>query len=243
MTKLNQIVALEKGLKSRAESEITKIYHVLQKTALFTGLSRMYQPKDEDGDHLPAEKTIVQTTVKDQLDAAAKHLSNLFDVVATKEWGNTAAMADVVVDGQVLIHDAPVPYLLFLEKQLVNWRTMVSKLPILDAAELWTFDEGNSQWRTEPTETQRSKKVLRALELSPATDRHPAQVQTYNEDVPVGTWVTTKFSGAVPAQRQYELTQRANKLIDAVKSAREEANGVEVTQQKVATQVFDYLTS
>ena len=242
MTKLNQVVALEKGLKGRVKSSITAMHHQLQKSALFTGLSRVYQPKDEDGDTLPAENTRVQLTVPDQLDAAAQQLTNLFDVVATKEWGNTHAKADIVVDGSVLIKGAPVPYLLFLEKELVDWRTFVTKVPVLDQAEVWVEDDTvDNQWRTMPTGTVRSKKVLRYLTLAPATDKHPAQVQTFNEDVPVGTWMTTKMSGAIPTKRRDQLIERADKLLDAVKAAREEANGTEVTQVKPGEDVFAYL--
>jgi len=242
MTKLNQIVALEKGLKGRVQAEITSIHHGLQKPALFNGVNRVYQPKDEDGETLPPESTLVQRTVPDELDAAAKVLTNLFDVVFTKERGNTHAKADVMVDGKILIKGAPVPYLLFLEKELINWRTLVSKLPVLDQAEVWVEnDQVDNQWRTVPAGTNRSKKVQKVLTLAPATDRHPAQVQTYNEDVQVGTWMTTKLSGAVTTKRRDVLLERANQLIDAVKSAREEANGAEVQQVESAESVFSWL--
>jgi hypothetical protein len=241
MTKLNQIVALEKGLKGRTKTLITAIHHQLQKPAPFGGLTRTYRPKDEEGEQLPPEKTLVQLTVKGQLTDAGRYLTRLFDVVATKEWGNTQATADVVLNGRVLVQGAPVTYLLFLEKELNDWRTLVSKIPALDAAEVWSYDEDNGQYRTEPTETVRSKKVLRALTLAPPTDKHPAQVQTYNEDVPVGTWSLTKFSGAVPASVRTDLIARVDEVLDAVKAAREEANGIEVEQKKVAEKLFEYL--
>lgn len=241
MTKLNQIVALENGLKARVEKAITGIYHNLQKSTLYNGFVRVYQPKDEEGEQIPSEGTNVQERVDDQLKAASEHLTQLFDVVATKDWGNTQAQADVMVDGLVVVEGAPVTYLLFLEKQLVKWHTILNKVPVLDPAELWTYDEGNSQYRTQPTKSVKTKKVLKALELSPATDRHPAQVQTYNEDVPVGTWEATKFSCAIPARRRDELVVRVDKLLDAVKSAREEANGAEVEQIRVGGSVFSYL--
>jgi hypothetical protein len=31
-----------------------------------------------------------------------------------------------------------------------------------------------------------------------ATEKHPAQVEVYHEDVVVGQWKTVKFSGALP---------------------------------------------
>ncbi|MEV0352079.1 hypothetical protein AB0H88_40475 [Nonomuraea sp. NPDC050680] len=106
----------------------------------------------------------------------AKALTRLFDVTATKDWTNATAKADVVVDGETLISGAPVTYLLFLEKQLVDLHTFVSKLPTLDPAETWSFDDNAETWRTEPVKTTRTKKVPRNHVLAEATDKHPAQV-------------------------------------------------------------------
>lgn len=50
-----------------------------------------------------------------------------------------------------------------------------------------------------------------------------------------------KFSGALPARRVNELAKRVEKLQRAVKFAREEANGAEVTDQRVGDAVFGYL--
>ena len=47
-----------------------------------------------------------------------------------------------------------------------------------------------------------------------------------------------KFSGALPARRVNELLDRVERLRDAVKFAREEANGAEVTDQRVGDAVF-----
>lgn len=241
MTKLNQIVALEKGLKGRTTNAITEIHRTLGRSGQFNGFHRNYLPKDEEGEQLPAEGQIVQATVKQQLDAASELLTRLFDVVAVKEWGNMHATAHVRLGERVLVENAPVPYLLFLEKMLTDWRTLVTNLPLLDPAQVWEYDADNGCYRTAPSLTNRSKKVPRVLQLAPATDRHPAQVQTYNEDIPVGIWHRTEFSGGVPARTRDELVSRANELIDAVKSAREEANGAEVEQKEIADPLFEYL--
>jgi hypothetical protein len=50
-----------------------------------------------------------------------------------------------------------------------------------------------------------------------------------------------KFSGALPAKRVNELVERVEKLQQAVKFAREEANGAEITDQQVGEKVFRYL--
>jgi hypothetical protein len=241
VTKLNQIIAVEKGEKSRAQRAITDLYHLIQKSALLSGISRTYQPNDDDGEMLPPESTKVQIKTEAILKDAGAALTRLFDVTATKDWANCEAKADVVVDGRVLIAEAPVSYLLFLEKQLVDLRTLVDKLPVLDAAESWTFDDSADVWRTEPVRTTRTKKVPRAQVLYEATEHHPAQVQTYTEDIVVGMWTKVAFSGAMPARRVNELRERVELLQTAVKYAREEANGTDIVDKQVGAAVFGFL--
>lgn len=243
MPQLNQIVAVEKGLKSRTNSAITKIYHDFQKPALYAGLSRKYTPVNDDGDTFPPESTLVQKNVAEELQEAGDALTKLADTVATKEEGNRHAVADVSVDGQLLVANASVPLLLFLEKQLTDFRTMVSKVPTLDPAEEWEPDLNMStaSYRTPPVETTRTRKIPKTLVKYEATDRHPAQTEVYTVDEIVGHWATTKFSGALrPSQRDAIIT-RIDATIDAVKKAREAANSIEVQQIQVGAAVFDYL--
>ncbi|TMR09303.1 hypothetical protein ETD86_44165 [Nonomuraea turkmeniaca] len=241
MAKLNQILAVEKGVKASSQRSVTDAYHTIQKAPLLSGLSRTYQPIDDEGEQLPPESTRVQVKAEQVLTDVAKALAKLFDVTATKDWTNTVAKADVIVDGQTLIEQAPVTFLLFLEKQLVDLHTFVSKLPTLDPAETWTLDPNSEAWRTEPVKTTRTKKVPRNHVLAEATDKHPAQVQVFTEDIVVGYWTKTAFSGALPARRVNELLARVQKLQDAVKYAREEANGTTVDDRQVGDAVFSYL--
>ncbi len=239
--KLNQIIAVEKGIKSRSFQELTEAHHQLQKQTLLSGISRTYRPKDEEGEQLPPESTKVQVKAQDVIRKTVEVLTKLFDATATKDWANCQAKADVVVDGQTLISQAPATFLLFLEKQLADLHTFIKKLPVLDASETWTFDPSADCWATEPVQTLRTKKVPRNHVKAEATDKHPAQVEVYYEDVTVGSWRTVKFSGALPAQRVNELLARVEKLQEAVKFAREEANNMEVEEQKVGERFFKYL--
>jgi hypothetical protein len=240
--KLNQIVAVEKGIKSKSFQDLTEAHHAVQKAALLSGISRTYQPKDEEGDTFPPESTRVQLLAENVLERTAATLTRLFDVTATKEYANCEATADVKLpDGTVLLSTVPVTYLLFLEKQLTDLATFVKKLPVLDASESWVHDSATNAWKTEPTQTHRSKKVYRNHVKAEATERHPAQVETYTEDVTVGYWTTVKFSGALPAKRVAELAERVEALHHAVKFAREEANNTDVVDVKVGEAVFGYL--
>ena len=243
MTKLSQIVAVEKGVKSDALRRFTDAHREVQKQPLLSGISRSYQPRDDDGDPLPPESTKVQVKCEEVLGEVTAVLTRLFDVTLTKDDANRTAVGDVVVDGQTLLRQVPVTYLLFLEKQLTDLHTFVSKLPVLDPADDWedVLDPVSGCWKTRPVRTVRSKKVPRNHVMAEATKEHPAQVQVYMEDVPVGDWTTIKFSGALPATRVREILDRVTALQQAVKFAREEANGVEVTDQHAGEAVFRYL--
>ena len=240
MTKLNQIVAIESGLKSRTNADVTKVYHDLQKPNLFAGISKVYTPANEDGEPLPPERTMVQRKVEDELDKLSALYTRLIDVTLTKDAANTKARGQVVIDGEVLM-EAPVPFLLFLKKQLDDLRTEFTRIPVLDPSEVWVMDAANKVYRTEPSGTKRSRKTKQVLVRYPATDKHPAQTEVYDQDEIVGQWDTTKFSGAVTQSRKDVLLSRVNKLSDAVKMAVEEANAMEIEDHEVGADVFEFL--
>jgi hypothetical protein len=241
MPRLNQIIAVEKGIKSRSQKELTEAHQALQKPALLSGIARTYRPKDEEGEQLPPEATKVQMKAEEIIRRTSDILTELFDVTATKDWANCQARADVVVDGKPLLRAVPVTYLLFLEKQLVDLHTFVKKLPVLDASETWALDPSADCWATEPVQTVKTKKVPRNHVKAEATEKHPAQVEVYHEDIVVGYWKTVKFSGALPAKRVNELLDRVERLQQAVKFAREEANNQAVEEQKIGRSLLSYL--
>ncbi|HVI39525.1 MAG TPA: hypothetical protein VM577_02605 [Anaerovoracaceae bacterium] len=244
MPKLNQIIAIEKGTKSQTTRDLTDAHQALQKAALLSGISRTYRPRDEEnGEKLPAENTRVQVRATDMIRKASEVLTKLFDVTATKDVANCNARADVIVDGLTIMKDAPVTYLLFLEKQLVDLHTFVKKLPVLDPSEDWHRDASTDSWATEPAFSVKTKKIPRNHVKAEATDKHPAQVEVYHEDIVVGEYKTIKFSGSVPQKDVNHFLTRVERLQEAVKFARETANGVEVQDQKVGKAIFDYIFS
>lgn len=241
MPKLNQIVAVEKSVKSRVYGEITEMHKASQKAELFNGFVKTYRKKDEEGEDYPAERKKVQQSADAMLAQAATQLTELFDVTATKDWGNCHALADVIVEGQTLIKDAPVPFLLFLEKQITDLRTFVEKIPALDETDDWTRDENSGLFKTAAIATQRTKKVQRPVVLYEATKEHPAQTSMITEDVVVGYWDTIKHSGALPLPRKQQLLERIENLSKAVKFAREQANSANADNQEIGRKIFDYL--
>lgn len=246
MPKLNQIIAIEKGVKTRAYAKLTEDHKALLKEDLFKGHAKTYVPKDADptlptGEVLPPDTKKVQLKADEIIKEVARSMAELFDVAATRDFGNCEARADLVVDGTVLIKDCPVTYFLFLEKQLADLHTFFAKLPVLDSGDSWSYDAGQDVYATRPVGTVRTKKLTRPLVLYPHTTEHPAQVKEVTEDVLAGTWTTIKYSSALPASRVNELVRRIEAIQKAVKFAREAANGIEVKEQHVGKAIFDFL--
>ena len=239
--KLNQIIAVANGKKTQCEKALTEVYQKVQKPELFYGISRFYQPTDDGGETLPSEQKMPQYNVKDAVDSAISTLSELINVIATQDYANTEAKSDVVVDDKVVLKNVPVTHLLFLEKQLVDVNTFIGKLPVLDTADVWTYNQDVDYYKTDVTKTNRNVKKFRNHVKAEATEKHPAQVDVYTEDVKVGEWNTVKFSTCIDAKRKNELLSRVKKLSEAVKFARENANSLVVTKVDNATEFLGYI--
>ena len=239
--KLNQVLAVEKGLKQRVYSTINELDKVGQNPALFNGHSKTYETLNDSGTRQPPQNQKVAFKADDILDTVRKNLVELFDVTATKDWGNQFAKADLVVDGNTILSQVPATYLLFLNKQLTDLRTQIGRIAELEASANWDFDKAIGLFKTEPTKTHTTAKVQEALVLAQATDKHPAQTQLITVDKVVGEWTTIKFSGALPAPQKKTLLDRIQRLIDGVKVALEDANMTKVEDVKAGDAVLGYI--
>lgn len=241
--KLNQIVALVKGKKARIQAALTDVHHGWKPDAI-VGLSRTYTPMDEDGSKFPDECKLVNVTVSHRLAEIKLQLEDFINVIATQERGNTEAEADIVVAGKTVCQHVPVSTLMFLEKQLIDLRSLVSELPVLPVGKTWTWSDANGCYVAPPEESIKTAKVPKVLTLAEATKEHPAQTQVYSEDVRIGTWTSIHMSGAVPVVTKQQYLARITELRDAVKIAREEANSGDVAMEaeygkQILSHVFD----
>lgn len=243
MPKLNQINALLTGRKGEAEKAVTEAYKVVQKESLFDGRQRTYKPHDEEnGERLPPEKQTVQQRVKNLMSEAAAKWTELWDLTLTQDAANQQAKGTIHdSEGRTLADGVPVTTLLFLEKQLNDVETFVSKLPTPDPAEEWEHDPNTDLLKTKPLQSVRTKKVPRNHVKAEATDKHPAQVEVYHEDIQVGVWTQTLFTGRITAQEKNAILAKVKKLKDSVKLAREQANSIEAKNQQIGETVFGYL--
>jgi len=192
---------------------------------------------------LPSEHQVVQVDAEDVVQEIKRRLGRLFNLAATKESTNVISFADVIVDGETLLEQVPVTYLLFLERELGNLRHIVADLPTLDPSVRWQQD-GQGVWATEPYEQVRTRKVLKNhnIWVPPSPEyAQPAQVQTFTEDVIAGYWTVRRFSGALQPTRVRGILDKIDKVARAVRFARERANQTEVIDQRFGEDVLDYI--
>lgn len=230
---LHMILAVEKRKRQQIQQAINELYRLAQKKDLFTGLSHTYHPLgDADNQDDPRSEMLPAQYQKPVFDAqslflkAVSEFGELFDVVATKDFANTHAAADIELeDGTIIAESVPAVFLLFLEKSLTDLDTIVSKLPTLNAGVDWQRDE-RGYWKGPVNETIRSRKLAKVLVRYPATDKHPAQTELVHEDLPVGKWLKVELSGAMDEVTRDMYLKRIRELYRAVKFAREKANTI-----------------
>lgn len=239
---LCQVIAAEATVKKEAKDKLTEAYKAAQKPALFKGSTRTFEKINDDAPDLPSESVNVQLTVGEIFEGILPHVADWIDCTATKDYGNHAATADVVVDGQTVLESAPVPFLLYLEKQLLtDLRTLIEHLPTLATSLSWQMDDDAQLYRSETVRTHRTAKVQKPIVLYEATTEHPAQTQMITEDELVGYWATTELSGAISAKRKSELLRRLMRLQIAVKEAREQANATKIERKEAAKRIIEYI--
>lgn len=242
MTKLNQLIAILNGAKKRASSEISEIYKKVQKPALFSGSNRYYTPVLEEGFVYPCESQKVTLIAKDCIDEYIEAVGDFFDLAHTQDTANTQAVADVKVGEQVILRSVPITHLLFLEKQLQDVRTFISKLPTLPIDKDWRYDEVKRCYVTPERLTTKTKKTTDFVVVVNATKEFPAQVKETSVDINEGVWATCDYSGALSESEVKKLLKKVDNLLEAVIFARESANSIDVEiSNKASKAIFGYL--
>jgi len=242
--RLHQVVVIERGVQADTERVLDdhkKVFVLGGDSNPMKGLVRTYAPTADGGVMHPPQSQKVQVKASDMIPGIKTALTALFNVKFTREYGNTRARGDLVVDGQTLLTDVPTTYFLFLEDQVGKIRAnIVARFPVLDPAEDWRWDRARGIWVTEPKVTESTAKVPQTHVMYEATPQHPAQVRPWETDVKVGEWTTVKLSGQLPADQVQHMYDQCSKLLVAIKQARELANSIEV-DEKDATPVIDYI--
>lgn len=248
-TQLHEILAVEAGLKKTSRDMIDEGANTFAKRSEhFAGSVRTYDCKVE-GDVSIADEQIVErqdivTTVNDKLEYVLGHVVRHIDSMATKDNANQIAVADIEVGGKVLAEEVPVTTLLSLEDEIKRIREMVKAIPTLAPGKSWIKAEelGPNIFKLEHPELKtRTRKTLRNHVKAEATEKHPAQVELFQEDIPVGVYTTERTSGAITPAAKAEMLDRVDQTFRAVKQARQRANATEITQVEMARPLADFI--
>ncbi|MFO0823480.1 MAG: hypothetical protein U0792_10245 [Gemmataceae bacterium] len=160
--------------------------------------------------------------------------------VLTQDTGNQESSGYIVVDGKLILSDVPITTLLFLDKQVNDLETFVSKLPTPDPAEEWNHDPSTGLLRSKASESLRTSKEPTVIVKYAATKEHPAQTELFTKDA-------GRNVDADPLQREIlddrknAILARVRKLQDAIKAAKEQANLLEVERQKAGEPILDFV--
>lgn len=238
--KLNQVIALVTGKKTRATRILTEA-HQHWKESLLSGIVRNYEPINEDGEIFPSESRNVQLKVHRILPDISSALVDFYDCVMTQEKANQSAKADIKIDNNLSLAGIPVTVILFLEKQVVDMLTFAKNLPILSTDKNWKFDSNKDCYITESEKTTKTQKKPEVVIKYEATKEHPAQTELFSVDKTIGHWNTIHLSGAIPATKREEIIKRLQRLQDALKIAREEANSQEIQMTKIGDDLMKYI--
>lgn len=247
MVALHQLVAVVSGLKERSKNATTAVYQSFEKAGNCVGETRTYQPLDGDDPDCP-EPTVKlpQVNIAQQVKSAFNSLEAAWDTVVSLDMGNQAARETVRVEDKngnelALATDVPITTLIWLEKQLTDLVTFISKIPTLDPAKNWAYDSNREMYVTDALQSNRTKKRKRFSVMVQPTEHHPAQTMQWEEDEVVGHYSTQYLSTAIPVNKKTAMLQRAVNLRDAVKQARERANQQEVRATKAMKNLLDHV--
>lgn len=246
MSQLHELLAVEGDLEGTYKKiiEETKANFTKHPDRYF-GQHVRVEPFDENA---PKEADVhkeLDDTVPSKLKYTQDSIVRYLDAVLQKERTNQDAKADLVVDGITIAKDVPATFLLGLETKLkVVRQSIYETIPTLQPGIKWEKDEtqGSDVYRrVQPEEKFRTKKIMKNHVVAEATKEHPAQVQVYTEDEKVARIVTDTWCGMISPAEKSALLGRVDKLIRAVKKARQKANTTEVVKVTIGKELFGYI--
>lgn len=246
MGKLHELLAVEASLEGACGKIIQETTKVFKDGTLFQGALKkleMFAEEDKASDEITG-RLERSTTVGEKLEYMRESVENYFDCVFQKDNANQMARADITVDGVEIAKNIPATYLLAMEKRLKQLRPIFDEMPTLPQGTKWELspDEGEGVYRaSEPVISFKTRKTRKSMIVAPADKNHKAQVEVWDDVENCGKYIQTHTSGAVtPADKSHYL-KRFDKLLRAIKQARQRANCVEIKSDKVAHDLIEFI--
>lgn len=247
MAKLHEVVAVEGDLSGTSHKIIEEAIVTFSKKPdhfIETATEQKYMADGQENLDTQESKAMV-TTVAEKLLYVAPAVSRYLDTYLQKEATNQKARADLVIDDVVLMEAVPATVLLGLETKLKELRALYDSIPTLAPGPHWEYDASRrvGVYRARDPEVRFvTKREMRPVVMSPATKEHPAQVQAFQEDVPVAKKTINTWSGMLSPADKSDLLAKVDKVIRGAKRARQRANTeTAVDQRKLGRAIFDYI--
>ncbi len=244
-TKLHQLLAVGTSLEGQANKTRSELQNTFEKKRhLFEAKVSTFVPSGE-GSAVTESQSDIQSTVAKELVWVSGFIAKAIDSAYQVAEANTQARADIVLeDGTTLAKAVPATSLLELEKRVAEIQALVVAIPTLDPAKgfLPDKDKGEGYYQARVVKKTRTRKDKIAMVLYEATEKHPAQVQLVDKDIPTGTVEEQEWCSMLTPALKSQLIERVEILSRAVRSARSKANEIEVSvDKKIAKSLLDYV--
>jgi len=247
MAKLHELLAVEGDLEGLYRKILKETAVTFTKRAdHFQGSMRTLDLFADDAPKITPEHKELDSTVGDKLDYQQDHVIRYLDVVLQKELTNGIARADIVIDGTVVAKELPATFLLGLETKLKHLREVYTFIPTLSPGRKWETDEqkGTGIYKdANPEEKFQTEKVIEPVVLYEATKEHPAQVREVSKVNNIGKFTKTNWSGMLTPADKSVILGKLDKLLRAVKKARQRANATKVVTASVGKELFNFINS
>jgi len=246
MAHMHELLAVESDVQGQLKLIMSETDRVFKdKSALFQGSHRkLVVFDDNDKTVYPEENQALTSTVEQRLDYTAKAIVKCFDIMLQKESTNQKAVANIVVDGEILAENVPATFLLGLETKLKEVRSVYANIPTLQVGIDWeeASDLGKGIYRMKfPEEKLRTELKFRSQVLYEATEHHKAEIEKWQEQVPTGKFVKSVWSGMFTSAEKHKVLTNIDKLISAVKQARQRANMQEVVGGNIGKKLIKFI--
>lgn len=253
-SKMHQLLAVEPTRQAAAKAQLAEVTATFaKKPNLFEGQQRtlsMFDTSPEKATEVAAiqdKEKISQSvayTVDQNLNYMAGLVGSWIDVLYRKELTNQTARADVVIDGKVIIKDAPATFLLAMENIIgTQLKDPYNAIPTLSPGIDWEKADslGKFIFKSPKVKTIKTEKVSEFIKHQQTSDKHPDTFTEKFTDKNVGVYESQKFSGMMQVVDKAAVIARWQRLLEAVKDARQRANQAEVVMGNCAMNIFAFI--
>lgn len=242
MKKLYEVLALEPDLMAKAKTVGKTVVKTFANGEYFVKRSLSYRSLIDGQPEIQSKDTEMAYQVKDLLAEVRDSYGAYIDASLTKEATNVNTEGTLIVGGEEFAK-LPATALLNLEARLAEIREILAEIPTIDPSGKWEYDKSTELLKAGPFARLSTRKVKKTHVAYPHTPEHPAQTETYNEDVPDYEISETIWNSKLTIAEKQRLLRHTDTLIQETKAARLRANDHIIAEVNLAEKLFNYILS